>query len=166
MNKSFWILTNKSSSNLSVLGKNVDISRQMNNPYIPNYMNPTYTKQMAFAFMQKNKAVDFMGVDIHKKKILSASASELVFENENSYDLPDHLCIPLNLFQENDDTITDRFLTKLVLSSMVHFFVIENVFQTDSRLTLDGFVVNPTPQIEEEHVELFLHILEENYTNS
>ena len=162
MNKSFWVLTNTSTTNLSILGTNIDIPHQVNNPYIPNYMKPSYTKQIGFAFVKKNNAVDFSDVDIHKKKIVRCSSNELVYTKANVYDLPDYSLYPINIIEPNSED-TNTFLTKLVVSTMIHFFVINNIFESDRFLTLQGFFIDPTPQIEEEHVELFMEMLENNY---
>jgi len=165
MNKSFWILTNTSSSHLSLLGTNIDIKHQVNNPYIPNYMKPSYTKQIGFAFVNKRHAIDFLKVDIHKKKIIKSSSNEMVYEKSNVYDLPDYSLYPLNILEHNSND-NNTYLTKLVVSTMIHFFVVNNIFESDRFLTLQGFFIDPTPQIEEEHVELFMQILENNYLNS
>lgn len=101
MNKSFWVLTNTASTNLSILGTNIDINHQVNNPFIPNYMKPSYTKQIGFAFTRQNHAVAFSTVDIHKKKIIKSSSNEIVYGKSNIYDLPDYSLHPVNIIEPN-----------------------------------------------------------------
>jgi len=168
MNKSFWVLTNSPCTSEKALYSTSYINNKYNPKEITGFMYPKYHTPLTFIFPTKEDAQSFSKYQVHKRYMYECGPKTITFQQEYMYkpknDTVDYF--PIKLIDIDDDSLNNLFIKQMVVTTMLHFFVVEEVIQSHKFLTLQGFVLDPTPEIDDEHIELCMQLLEYNFLRS